>query len=242
MIVIEARGLTKVFGTGEAKVEALRGVDVQVHQGEFVAIMGASGSGKSTLLYLLGGIDVPTTGQVILEGTDLATLSDDKRTLMRRQRIGFIFQSFNLLPTLTAEENVALPLELDGVSTSEARRRAAETLEMVGVLHRRSHIPSTLSGGEQQRVAVARALATKPAMLLADEPTGNLDTANGQVVTRLLRKLVDDQRQTIVMVTHDPIVAGHADRTIHIRDGRIEDEEGATAAPHAKAAWAERTA
>jgi len=225
MYVLEARGLKKVYGEAEARVEALRGVDLQVTAGEMVAIMGPSGSGKSTLLALLGGVDVPTEGCVLLEGVDLASLSDDQRTMLRRRRIGFVFQSFNLLPILTALENVALPLELDGVSSSEARHRAQQMLEWVGLEDRHHHVPSHLSGGEQQRVAVARALVIQPALVLADEPTGNLDSVNGQRLTSLLRRLVDEHHQTIVMVTHDPEVASHADRIIHIRDGRVEREE-----------------
>ena len=221
MSVMEARSLTKAFGTGEARVEALRGIDLQIERGEMVAVMGPSGSGKSTLLSLLGAVDAPTAGQVLLEGVDLATLDDDKRTIMRRRRLGFIFQAFNLLPVLSAIDNVALPLELDGVSANEAHRRAAEKLALVEVEHRQHHLPAMMSGGEQQRVAVARALVIEPAMLLADEPTGNLDTANSQLVTQLLRRLVDEQQQTIVMVTHDAAVAGVADRVIHMRDGMI---------------------
>jgi len=225
MHVLETRGLKKVYGEGEARVEAIRGVDLQVTAGEMVAIMGPSGSGKSTLLALLGGVEVPTEGHVLLEGVDLASLSDDQRTMLRRRRIGFVFQSFNLLPILTALENVALPLELDGVSSSEARRRAQQMLELVGLEDRHHHVPSHLSGGEQQRVAVARALVIQPALLLADEPTGNLDSVSGQRLTALLRRLVDEHRQTIVMVTHDSEVASRADRIIHIRDGHIEREE-----------------
>ena len=222
MYVLEARELEKSYGSDGARVHALRGVDLRVRKGEFVAIMGPSGSGKSTLLHILGGVDVPTKGNVLLEGVDLATMTDDQRTLIRRQRMGFIFQSFNLLPAFTAEENVALPLELGGMSTGMARRRAAETLEMVGVGHRRVHIPSTMSGGEQQRVAIARALVTQPALLLADEPTGNLDSNNGQQVVALLRRLVDEDQQTIVMVTHDTGVAAQADRLVRLRDGQVE--------------------
>src|SRR6188474_1131909 len=201
--VLETCQLRKSFGEGEAAVEALRGVDIGVKQGEMLAIMGRSGSGKSTLLTLLGGVDVPTSGQILLEGTDLATLSDDGRTLIRRRRIGFVFQAFNLLPILTAEENVSLPLELDGVSSKVARERALKTLELVGLAARRSHLPGKMSGGEQQRVAIARALVIQPALLLADEPTGNLDSANGDRITKVLRELVDQRGQTIVMVTHD---------------------------------------
>jgi putative ABC transport system ATP-binding protein len=225
MYVLETRELRKTFGEGEAQVEALRGVDMGVRQGEMLAIMGRSGSGKSTLLTLLGGVDVPSSGQVLLEGTDLATLSDDQRTLIRRHRIGFVFQQFNLLPILTAAENVALPLELDGLPANEAHQRAAEMLELVGMGSRCTHIPGKLSGGEQQRVAVARALVIQPAIVLADEPTGNLDSLNGKRVTRLLRNLVDEHGQTIVLVTHDPVVADQADRIVHLSDGLVERED-----------------
>jgi putative ABC transport system ATP-binding protein len=227
MCVLEARGVTKVFGSGEARVEALRGLDLAVSPGSLIVIMGRSGSGKSTLLSILGGVDAPTAGQVLLDGTDLATLSDDQRTLIRRRRVGFVFQSFNLLPILTAEENVALPLELDGVPTTKARQLAAETLERVEMSARRHHIPSKLSGGEQQRVAIARALVIQPVIVLADEPTGNLDSINGQRVTSLLRSLVDRQGQTIVMVTHDPAVAAKADRVVYLSDGMVVKEAAA---------------
>ena len=224
MDVIETRNLTKHFGTGDVRVDALRGIDLHIGESEFVAIMGPSGSGKSTLLTLLGGIDVPTSGQVLLEGTDLATLSDDARTLMRRRRIGFVFQAFNLLPTLTAEENVSIPMELDGVPAKEASQRALRALELVEMSKRRHHIPSKLSGGEQQRVAIARALAIEPALLLADEPTGNLDSRQTQLVTELLRQLVDRHGQTIVTVTHDAEVGGVAQRLILLRDGVVESD------------------
>ncbi|MCL4206278.1 MAG: ABC transporter ATP-binding protein [Pirellulaceae bacterium] len=221
MPLIEASGLQKTYHTGDVDVEVLRGVDLLVERGEFLAIMGPSGSGKSTLLHLLGGIDVPSSGRVLLEGEDLATLGDDGRTLLRRRRLGFIFQTFNLLPTLTAEENVALPLELDGVPSPEAFQRAEVVLEQVGMSHRRRHAPGKLSGGEQQRVAVARALAIEPLLLLADEPTGNLDSVNGRQVTALLRSLVDQHQQTIVMVTHDAAVAAEADRLVQLCDGLV---------------------
>jgi putative ABC transport system ATP-binding protein len=224
MYVIETRGLKKAYGAEDVGVQALRGVDLQVSKGEFVAIMGPSGSGKSTLLHIVGGVEVPSDGQVLLEGEDLAAMNDDARTLIRRQRMGFIFQSFNLLPAFSAEENVTLPLELGGISSSEARRRAADMLKLVGVWHRRTHVPSTLSGGEQQRVAIARALVVEPALLLADEPTGNLDSVNGQQVVGLLRDLASERQQTIVMVTHDPDVAAQADRTVRLRDGLVEDD------------------
>jgi len=225
MCVIEVRNLTKVFGSGETVVRVLRGIDLAVRKGEFVVIMGPSGSGKSTLLSLLGGMDTPTEGRVLIEGKDLASMSDDARTLARRRRVGFVFQAFNLLPTLTAEENVALPLELDGVSAKDARQRAGNALEWVNMLHRRTHLPSQLSGGEQQRVAVARAMAIEPALLLADEPTGNLDSKSSQHLMHLLDGLVQDRKQTIVMVTHDPTAAEHASRSIHLLDGLIDGDE-----------------
>jgi putative ABC transport system ATP-binding protein len=190
-----------------------------------LAIMGRSGSGKSTLLTLLGGVDVPTSGQVLLEGRDLAAMDDDERTLIRRRRIGFVFQAFNLLPILTAEENVALPLELDGVPPQQAQERALKMLELVGLEARRDHLPGKMSGGEQQRVAIARALVIEPAILLADEPTGNLDSINSKRITQALRELVDQHGQTIVLVTHDAAVAEQADRVIHLLDGQIDREE-----------------
>ncbi len=233
MPVIEARGLKKTYHTGSVGVEVLRGVDVEIRRGEFVAIMGPSGSGKSTLLHLLGGIDVPTEGWVRLNGEDLSALGDDGRTLIRRRRLGFIFQAFNLLPTLTAEENVALPLELDGIPSAQARGRAQALLDQVGMSHRRRHVPSQLSGGEQQRLAVARALVIEPVLLLADEPTGNLDSVSGRQVAALLRGLGDHLKQTIVLVTHDAALAACADRLVQLHDGRVvADGRAATPALH----------
>ncbi len=220
---VQVRGVTKVFGSGETRVEALRGIDLDVHPGEFLAVMGPSGSGKSTLLHLIGGLDRPTAGQVRLGGEDLASLSDDPLTLIRRRKIGYVFQFFNLLPILTAEENVALPLVIDGVREAEAGRRAVEAMESVGIAQRRTHRPGELSGGEQQRVAVARALVTDPVLILADEPTGNLDSAMGDQVIALLRRLVDERGQTILMVTHDPRAAAAADRLVRLKDGLVAD-------------------
>lgn len=223
MCIVEARGVTKTYGSGETCVEAVRGVDLQVKKGEFLAIMGRSGSGKSTLLSILGGIETPSTGNVLLEGVDLASLRDDARTIMRRRRIGFVFQLFNLVPILTALENVALPLELDGVSTHTARERASAMLDVVNLSARKNHMPGMMSGGEQQRVAVARALVIGPAILLADEPTGNLDSSNGERLMTLFRRLVDEEQQSLVMVTHDSAVADQADRVVHLRDGLVMD-------------------
>jgi putative ABC transport system ATP-binding protein len=224
VIVIKAVGLTKSFAAGRVHVEAVRGVDLTVQEGEMLAIVGPSGSGKSTLLSMLGAIETPTSGKVLLQGTDLAALDDDRRTLLRRRRIGFVFQAFNLIPTLTALENVALPLELDGVPARAARQRAQQSLELVGLAERQQHLPTMLSGGEQQRVAVARALVIQPALLLADEPTGNLDSVGSQQVIGLLRNLVDQQGETVVVVTHDTQVASQADRMVHMRDGRLETD------------------
>ncbi len=225
MNVIEAIEVTKLFDQSAVEVQAVRGIDLSVHQGEMLAIVGPSGSGKSTLLSLLGAIETPTSGQVLLEGVDVATLNDRQRTLLRRHRIGFVFQAFNLLPTLTALENVALPMELDGMAEREAAEKAAAALEVVGLAHRADHVPSMMSGGEQQRVAVARALAIQPAVLLADEPTGNLDSVGAQQVVRLLRDLVDSQGQSVVLVTHDMQVAAATDRIVRLRDGLVESEE-----------------
>jgi putative ABC transport system ATP-binding protein len=232
--VIEATGIVKTFDTGAVSVQALREVDLTVEQGEFLAIVGSSGSGKSTLLSILGGVDTPTEGRVLLEGIDLASVSDDERTLLRRRRMGFVFQAFNLLPTLSAIENVALPLELDGVSAREARERAAAALEKVNLAKREDHLPSMMSGGEQQRVAVARALVIKPALVLGDEPTGNLDSVNGEQVIRLFRDLVDKQGQTVVIVTHEMHVTDYADRIVRLRDGHIESEVSLHHERHAK--------
>ncbi|MBU2600614.1 MAG: ABC transporter ATP-binding protein [Actinobacteria bacterium] len=224
-VAVEVEGLRKAFGAGDTRVEALHGVDLKVEHGEFLAVMGPSGSGKSTLLHLIGGLDRASGGVVIVGGEDLASLDDDSLTLLRRRRIGFVFQVFNLLPILTAEGNVALPLVIDGIDEKEAARRAVAAMESVDISHRRSHRPSELSGGEQQRVAVARALVTEPVLILADEPTGNLDSASGDHVIAILRRLADERRQTILMVTHDPRDAAAADRVITLKDGRVADEQ-----------------
>jgi len=225
---VEVREVTKVFGSGEARVQALAGVSLAVARGEFVAVMGPSGSGKSTLLHLIGALDVPTSGSVRVGDDDLGALNDDRLTLLRRRRIGFVFQAFNLLDVLTAEENVALPLELEG--RADARAGAAEALALVGLSQRRAHLPGQLSGGEQQRVAIARALVMNPLLLLADEPTGNLDSSHGDQVMALLRGLADERGQTIVMVTHNAAHAALADRLVRLRDGLVVEQLSLTRA------------
>ena len=220
---LAARGVVKVFGAGPAAVRALRGVDLTVGDGEFVAIMGPSGSGKSTLLHILGGLDQPTEGSVAIHGSRYDDLGDRELTRMRGEVFGFVFQFFNLLPTLTAAENVVLPALIAGERPSAHADRVDELLALVGLTDRAGHRPSELSGGEQQRVAIARALLRRPQVLLADEPTGNLDTAGGAMVLGLLRRLVDDG-QTVVMVTHDPGAAALADRIAFVRDGEIVRE------------------
>jgi len=222
--VLVVAGLTKVYGSGMNRVEALRGIDLTIGRGEFVAVMGPSGSGKSSLLHLLAGLDQPTAGSIRVGGIDLASLDEDARALMRRRQIGLMFQSFQLLDTLSAEENVALPLAIGGCRADEARQRAARLLGSVELAHRRQHRPHELSGGEQQRVAIARALVIEPLLLLADEPTGNLDSVQGQRIMALLRQLVEERRQTLCMITHDANHAALADRIVSLRDGRIIED------------------
>jgi putative ABC transport system ATP-binding protein len=220
--VVRATALTKRYGEGDAAVDALRGVDVSFSAGTFTAIMGPSGSGKSTLMHILAGLDQPTSGSVEIAGTRLDALNDQDLTLLRRSQVGFIFQSYNLLPVLTAEENVLLPVRIAG---ERADPEWLETLiAATGLGDRRSHRPSELSGGQQQRVAVARALITRPEVIFADEPTGNLDSASGRDVLDLLRRAVDEFGQTIVMVTHDATAAAVADRVLFLADGRVVDE------------------
>jgi putative ABC transport system ATP-binding protein len=221
--VLQARGIVREFGEGQVRVRALRGVDLRVAEGEFLAIMGPSGSGKSTLLHILGGLDRPTAGTVALDGRRYDDLADRQLTRLRGQEFGFVFQFFNLLPTLTAAENVLLPALVAGERPAEHAQRVDELLELVGLADRAAHRPSELSGGEQQRVAIARALLRRPHVLLADEPTGNLDSASGHAVLALLRTLVDDG-QTVVMVTHDAGAAALADRVVFVRDGEIVSE------------------
>ncbi len=222
MSILQTQKLVKEYQMGEVTVHALRGVDFVVNQGEFIAIMGASGSGKSTLLHLLGGLDSPSDGKVTLAGKTLARLSDDDLTVIRRREIGFIFQFFNLLPTLTAAENVALPLLIDGQKLEQFSAKVDELLDLVGLAERRDHRPHQLSGGQQQRVAIARALVTDPAIILADEPTGNLDSASGEEILKILRRACDEKKQTIIMVTHDSNAAKFADRVVRLKDGMID--------------------
>ena len=224
MAILETNGISKQYQMGTVTVDALAGVDFSVEQGEFVGVMGPSGSGKSTLLHLLGGLDQPSGGQVTLAGRALSDLSDRQITITRRRQMGFVFQFFNLIPTLTTEENVALPMIIDGRRPRDYQERVDHLLELVGLTGRRHHTPDQLSGGEQQRVAIARALVTEPAIVLADEPTGNLDSRSGDEILRLLRQLCDELNQTVVMVTHDPRAASYADRIVFLQDGRIIDE------------------
>lgn len=219
-MLIEAKNLWKTYGAGEAQVNALQGVDLRVSAGEFVALVGPSGSGKSSLLQILGAMDTPTKGQVTLAGTDLSQLSRAQLADLRLRRLGFVFQTFNLLPTLTALENAAIPLQLAGTGSRNARVRARELLEQVGLADRLGHLPSQLSGGQRQRVAIARALANDPAVLLADEPTGALDSASGLALMAQLTEL-NRQGKTIVMVTHNLELARQAGRVLQIRDGRL---------------------
>lgn len=224
MTILETRFLTKTYQMGEVQVTALDGVDFSVERGEFVAIMGPSGSGKSTLLHLLGGLDYPTSGEVYLNGQPLSRLSDDEMTQLRRHKVGFIFQFYNLLPTLSAAENVGLPLIIDNQPISRHRALLGDLLKLVGLQDRAEHLPDQLSGGQQQRVAIARAFVNQPEIVLADEPTGNLDSRAGAAVLELLRKTCREMSATIVMVTHDPRAASYADRVVFLKDGRIVHE------------------
>ena len=223
--ILAARNLTKSLDSGSHRVEILRGIDLEIPAGQFVAIMGASGSGKSTLLGLLAGLDTATSGTIVLDGVDITGLSEDKLALVRGRKIGFVFQSYQLLPTLTAEENVLLPHELSGGDVSSGVARARSLLESVGLGDRLDHYPVQLSGGEQQRVALARAFMVKPPILMADEPTGNLDSVNGAHVLDLLITLNQREGTTLVLVTHDTALAGRADRVVTMRDGLIVADE-----------------
>jgi putative ABC transport system ATP-binding protein len=222
--MIRCIDVRKIYRQGENDITALAGVSLDIAKGSFVVIMGPSGSGKSTLLHLIGGLDRPSSGDLLVDGRLIGQMDDDEVTLFRRTKIGFVFQFFNLLPTLTALENITLPFVLDGVSKGEADRKAQLLLEKVGLKERQHHLPEELSGGEIQRVAVARSLAFDPPILLADEPTGNLDSKNGAAILLLLRRINQEQGCTVVMVTHSQEAASHGDRTIFLRDGRVEKE------------------
>lgn len=225
MPIVETCDLVKTYKMGGTIVRALDGLDMQIERGEFMAIMGRSGSGKSTLLNMLGCLDRPTSGQVMIDGIDVGKAPKSQLPKIRREKIGFVFQHFNLLPTLTALENVMLPLKYSGVNGSERKRRAQEALDQVGLGHRSGHRPAEMSGGEQQRASVARAIVTKPAIVLGDELTGELDSKTSRAVIELLQQFNRDTKQTFVLVTHDPAVAEQTDRVVHLMDGKVEYEE-----------------
>lgn len=222
--MIRCLDVRKFYRQGENEITALAGISLDIAKGSFAVIMGPSGSGKSTLLHLIGGLDRPSSGDLLVDGRLIGQMADDQVTLFRRNKIGFVFQFFNLLPTLTALENVALPLVLDGRAQSDAEPRALALLKKVGLEERRNHLPEELSGGEIQRVAVARALVFEPPILLADEPTGNLDSKNGTAILSMLRRISKEDGCTVVMVTHGEEAAGYGDRKIYLRDGRIEKD------------------
>jgi ABC-type lipoprotein export system ATPase subunit len=222
--MIRCLEVRKVFKQGENEIIALAGISLDIAAGSFAVIMGPSGSGKSTLLHLIGGLDRPSSGELLVDGRLIGQMADDQVTLFRRTKIGFVFQFFNLLPTLTALENVALPLVLDGRSKAEAGERAETLLKKVGLVERKQHLPEELSGGEIQRIAMARALAFNPPMLLADEPTGNLDSKSGHAILSLLRQISKEDGATVVMVTHSEEAAAYGDRRIYLRDGHIEKD------------------
>ena len=219
MTILETKDLRKIYGSGDTEVRALDGVNLAVENGEFVAVVGTSGSGKSTLLHMLGGLDRPTSGQVIVDGKDISALKDEALTIFRRRKIGFVFQNYNLVPVLNVHENIVLPIHLDGASVDSAY--VDQIIQVLGLESKLQNLPNNLSGGQQQRVAIARALAAKPAIILADEPTGNLDSKTSQDVMSLLKVTSQKFSQTIVMITHNEEIAQMADRIIRIEDGRI---------------------
>jgi putative ABC transport system ATP-binding protein len=240
MGVIEAKDVARRYGEGDAAVDALRGVSLDIPAGQFAAVMGPSGSGKSTLMHILAGLDRPTDGSVSIDGTDITELSDKKLTLLRRHHIGFVFQFFNLLPTLTAEENIRLPLQIAGTKPDDGWVEAV--IDRVGLTDRRDHRPAELSGGQQQRVAIARALVSRPTVIFADEPTGNLDSTTGHEILKVLREAVDTYQQTTVMVTHDANAAATADRALFLADGLIVRDAPCEAASDIMAIMAELAA
>ncbi len=224
MSLIQAENLTKVYGTGDTAVTALNHIKLNVNPGEFVAVMGPSGCGKSTLLHLMGGLDRPTEGSVTIDGSPIATLSDNALTQIRRRKIGFVFQFFNLIPILSSTDNAALPLLLDGKNSAQAKQKATEWLQKVGLSARLNNRPDQLSAGQQQRVAIARALITDPMLVLADEPTGNLDSRASDEIAALLQQVAKDWGRSVLMVTHDPRIAAYADRIVFLKDGKIVNE------------------
>ncbi|MDE6903954.1 MAG: ABC transporter ATP-binding protein [Lachnospiraceae bacterium] len=226
MSILTTKNLKKIYGSGESEVHALDGVDLTVEKGEFVAVVGTSGSGKSTLLHMLGGLDRPTSGRVFVDGKDIFSLKDEELTIFRRRKIGFIFQNYNLVPVLNVYENVVLPVQLDGGSPE--KRYVDNLIDTLGLGSKLNNLPNNLSGGQQQRVAIARALAAKPAIVLADEPTGNLDSKTSQDVLGLMKVTSQKFAQTIVMITHNEEIAQLADRIIRIEDGRIVERQGVT--------------
>lgn len=220
-VAVEGQNLIKKYSTGGMETVVLRGLSVKVNQGDFVSIMGPSGSGKSTLLYILSGLDLPTTGNVLLNGQDISRLDDSKMSILRRRNIGFVFQFYNLIPNLNVEENILLPILLDGKSMAKYRSRLKDILAIVGLTERRKHTPRELSGGQQQRVAIARALISDPDIIFADEPTGNLDSSSGTEILELLQKINREQGKTILMVTHSEEAAAYGNRMIVVRDGQL---------------------
>lgn len=223
MALIEVKNLSKVYGSGEAEVKALKNINLNIEQGEFVAIVGPSGSGKSTLLHLIGGVDKPSSGEVIIKGESIYKLKEKELAILRRRKLGFVFQFFNLIPVLTAEENIEMPVLLDNGKID--KNYMNELLKLLGLEERRNHHPSELSGGQQQRVSIGRALANKPSIILADEPTGNLDSKNSKEVLELLKYCAKKYNQTLILITHDINIAKSADRVITIEDGEIISDE-----------------
>ena len=219
MEILIANNLTKIYGKGDTAVTAVDHMNLSINKGEFTSIVGASGSGKSTLLHLLGGVDTPTEGQVIIDGENMYALKDEKRSILRRRKIGFIFQTYNLIPVLTVRENIIMPVLLDGNKVDD--KEVDELIELLGLTDRKNHLPNQLSGGQQQRVAIGRALINKPAIIIADEPTGNLDKKNSEETMTLLTKAVKERGETLVLVTHEMDIASMADRIIHLEDGTI---------------------
>lgn len=219
MEILIANNLTKIYGKDDTAVTAVNHIDLSIQKGEFTAIVGASGSGKSTLLHLLGGVDTPTEGQVIIDGENIYDLKDEKRSILRRRKIGFIFQTYNLIPVLTVKENIVMPVLLDGNKVDD--KEVDDLIELLGLTERKNHLPNQLSGGQQQRVAIGRAVINKPAIIIADEPTGNLDKKNSEEIMALLTKAVKETGQTLVLVTHEMDIASMADRIIHLEDGSI---------------------